>query len=169
MQYLSKSDFKVAQTCPTKLYYKRNKYPSINEENDYLSLLADGGFMIGKLAQLLYPEGIEIEGNVADSIQITEEAIQAKENITLFEPAIFVNNQLVRIDIFIKRGKSIDVIEVKSKSYNSEALANNKHPTKSGKLKHYWLEGEFKPYLEDIAYQKKVVQEKFPDFKRRII
>jgi hypothetical protein len=163
MKYLSKSNFKVAQTCPTKLYYKKNKYPSLNEENDYLSLLADGGFMIGKLAQLLYPEGIEIEGNVSDSIRLTEEAIQAHENITLFEPAIFVNNQLVRVDVFIKRGKSIDVIEVKSKSYNSEALANSKQPTKSGKLKNYWLEGEFKPYLEDIAYQKKVVQEKFPD------
>lgn len=163
MNYLSKSDFKVAQTCPTKLYYKKNKYPSLNEESDYLSLLADGGFMIGKLAQLLYPEGIEIEGNVTDSIRLTEDVIQAHENITLFEPAIFVNNQLVRVDVFIKRGKSIDVIEVKSKSYNSEALANSKQPTKSGKLKNYWLEGEFKPYLEDIAYQKKVVQEKFPD------
>jgi len=163
MHYLSKSDFKVAQTCSTKLYYKKNKYPSLNEENDYLSLLADGGFMIGKLAQLLYPEGVEIEGNVSDSIILTDEVIQSNENITLFEPAIFVNNQLVRVDVFIKKGKSIDVIEVKSKSYNSEALANSKQPTKSGKLKNYWLEGEFKSYLEDIAYQKKVVQEKFPD------
>jgi len=53
MKYLSKSDFKVAQTCATKLYYKKNKYSSLNEENDYLNLLADGGFMIGKLAPLL--------------------------------------------------------------------------------------------------------------------
>ena len=42
--YLSKSDFKVAQTCPTKLFYKKNGYPSANEENDYLMMLADGGF-----------------------------------------------------------------------------------------------------------------------------
>ena len=50
MTYLSKSDFKVAQTCPTKLYYKKNKYPSQKDENEYLVLLADGGFMIGRLA-----------------------------------------------------------------------------------------------------------------------
>ena len=25
------------------------------------------------------------------------------------------------------------------------------------------MDGEFKPYLEDIAYQKKVVQDKFPE------
>ena len=162
MHYLSKSDFKVAQTCPTKLYYKKNKYPSLNEENDYLSLLADGGFMIGKLAQLLYPEGFEIEGGVNDSVIATEQAINRAENVILFEPAFYINNQLVRVDIFIKKGNSIDIIEVKSKSYNSESLAKSKVPNKSGKLKNYWLEGEFKPYLEDIAYQKKVVQEKFP-------
>jgi hypothetical protein len=163
MHYLSKSDFKVARSCPTKLYYKKNKYPSLNEENDYLSLLGDGGFMIGKLAQLLYPEGYEIEGSVSESIPLTEVAIATNKKITLFEPALFVDNQLVRVDVFIKNGNEIQIIEVKSKSYNSEALAQSKIPNKQGKVKNYWLEGEFKPYLEDIAYQKKVVQEKFPE------
>ena len=163
MKYLSKSDFKVAQTCATKLYYKKNKYSSLNEENDYLNLLADGGFMIGKLAQLLYPEGYEIEGNVTDSINLTEQIISSNENVVLFEPSIFVDNQLVRVDIFIKNGNDIEIIEVKSKSYNSDDLALSKVPNKKGKIKNYWLDGEFKPYLEDIAFQKKVVQEKFPE------
>jgi hypothetical protein len=162
MKYLSKSDFKVAKTCATKLYYKKNKYSSLNEENDYLSLLADGGFMIGKLAQLLYPEGYEIEGNVTDSINLTEQIISSNENFVLFEPSIFVDNQLVRVDIFIKKGNDIEIIEVKSKSYNSDDLALSKVPNKKGKIKNYWLDVDFKPYLEDIAYQKKVVQDKFP-------
>ena len=162
MKYLSKSDFKVAKTCATKLYYKKNKYSSLNEENDYLSLLADGGFMIGKLAQLLYPEGYEIEGNVTDSINLTEQIISSNENVVLFEPSIFVDNQLVRVDIFIKKGNDIEIIEVKSKSYNSDDLALSKVPNKKGKIKNYWLDVDFKPYLEDIAYQKKVVQDKFP-------
>lgn len=162
MKYLSKSDFKVAKTCATKLYYKKNKYSSLNEENDYLSLLADGGFMIGKLAQLLFPEGYEIEGNVTDSINLTEQIISSNENVVLFEPSIFVDNQLVRVDIFIKKGNDIEIIEVKSKSYNSDDLALSKVPNKKGKIKNYWLDVDFKPYLEDIAYQKKVVQDKFP-------
>lgn len=162
MKYLSKSDFKVAKTCATKLYYKKNKYSSLNEDNDYLSLLADGGFMIGKLAQLLYPEGYEIEGNVTDSINLTEQIISSNENVVLFEPSIFVDNQLVRVDIFIKKGNDIEIIEVKSKSYNSDDLALSKAPNKKGKIKNYWLDVDFKPYLEDIAYQKKVVQDKFP-------
>jgi hypothetical protein len=43
VRYLSKSDFKEAQDCPTKLYYKQAGYPSTNEENQYLMLLAEGG------------------------------------------------------------------------------------------------------------------------------
>jgi hypothetical protein len=161
MTYLSKSDFKVAQTCPTKLYYKKNKYPSQKDENDYFALLADGGFMIGKLAQLLYPDGIEIiegRGKRNEAIRETERLLAENENITLFEPALLVNNQLVRVDILVKKGNHFQVIEVKSKSYNSEALENAKLNDKD-----YWLKGDLRPYLEDVAYQKKVVQEKYPE------
>ena len=59
--YLSKSDFKVAQTCPTKLFYKKNGYPSANQENDYLMMLADGGYMVEKIAKLLHPEGKDMK------------------------------------------------------------------------------------------------------------
>jgi len=61
---LSKSDFKVAGTCPTKLYYRKLGYPSTNHENPYLEFLADGGYMVEAIAKLMFPEGREI---VADS------------------------------------------------------------------------------------------------------
>ena len=60
MKYLSKSDFKAARECPTKLYYRKNKYPNLKEKNEFLELLAEGGFMVGKMAQILFPNGIEI-------------------------------------------------------------------------------------------------------------
>jgi CRISPR/Cas system-associated exonuclease Cas4 (RecB family) len=164
MKYLSKSDFKVAQTCSTKLFYKKHKYPSLKDTNDYLSLLADGGFMIGKLAQLLYPEGKEIiEGRNKQQMAIeqTEKLLEENENITLFEPIISVNNQLVRIDILEKRANHFNLIEVKSKSYNSKELQSSK--IGNDNKKSYWLGAEFLPYLEDVAFQKKVVLEKFPD------
>lgn len=143
------------------MYDKKNKYPSQKDGNDYLALLADGGFMIGKLAQLLYPEGIDIiegRGKQNEAIQKTERLLAENENITLFEPAILVNNQLVRVDILVKKGIRIQVIEVKSKSYNSEDFENAKI-----KDKPYWSKGDFRPYLEDVAYQKKEVQEKYPE------
>jgi hypothetical protein len=163
MAYLSKSDFKVAQTCATKLYYKKNKYPSLKDENEYLALLADGGFMIGKLAQLLYPDGkdiVEGRGKQNQAIEETETLLSEQENITLFEPAILVNNQLVRIDILVKKGNHFQLIEVKSKSYSSEDLKESK--LKIDKTP-YWLTSDFRPYLEDVAFQKKVLQEKYPN------
>ena len=58
---LSKSDFKTARDCPVKLYYKKNRYPSTLSENGYLRYLAEGGFMVEKAAQLLFPDGKECE------------------------------------------------------------------------------------------------------------
>lgn len=132
MNYFSKSDFKVAQSCPSKLYYKKQKYPSQKDNNDYLALLADGGFMIGKLAQLLYPEGIEIEEtreNQHIAIKRTDKLLAENENIILFEPAIYINNQLIRIDILVKKGNKFQLIEVKSKSYDSNELKQHKNKT----------------------------------------
>ncbi len=40
--YLSKSDFKIAQTCPTKLFYKKRGHPSVKDDDEYLALLAEG-------------------------------------------------------------------------------------------------------------------------------
>jgi len=47
---LSKSKYKLAISCPTKLYYASNttQYPNSNDENDFLQSLAEGGYQIGK-------------------------------------------------------------------------------------------------------------------------
>lgn len=58
--FLSKSDFKVAMTCPTKLYYRKLKYPTTMDGNEFMEMLAEGGYMVGKLATLLYPEGVDL-------------------------------------------------------------------------------------------------------------
>ncbi len=153
MAHVSKSDFKIARTCPTKLYYKKHGFPSSMDTNEYMAMLADAGFMFGHLAQLLFPEGIEITGTVMEAVETTNNFLINNENITLFEPAIMVNNQLVRVDILKKLGDKIQVIEVKSKSFDS---------IKSLTEKNYWSKGDMKPYIEDVAYQTKVVREKFP-------
>ena len=48
--YLTKSDFKASFDCRTKLFYRKNSYPSNTDENAYLKFLADGGFMIELVA-----------------------------------------------------------------------------------------------------------------------
>ena len=128
---LSKSNFKIAQSCGTKLYYTKNQYPSLNEGNEYMEILAEGGYMIGKLAQLMYPNGIEVktESGTGYAIQETEALLAANENIVLFEAAISVNDKIIRIDILKKTGNHFDLIEVKSKSIDSRLKVNNGLPS----------------------------------------
>ena len=37
---LSNSNFIIAQTCATKLYYATNKYPKNTDTNEYMAMLA---------------------------------------------------------------------------------------------------------------------------------
>jgi hypothetical protein len=48
--HLSKSDFKVARSCGTKLYYRKLRYPSNQDDDPYLEFLADGGYMVSECA-----------------------------------------------------------------------------------------------------------------------
>lgn len=148
-EYISKSDFKVARTCPAKLYYKKNRYPSNLDADEYMKFLAEGGYAIGKLATLLRLGGIEIrtEHDYGYAVDETTELLK-KENITLYEAAIYSNSKLVRIDILEKRGRIMNLIEVKSKSFDSA----EKTP---------W--SDMKEYLEDVAFQAMVLHEAYPD------
>lgn len=121
IRFLTKSRFKLAVECPTKLFYtgKTSEYRDTMQENDFLAMLAEGGYQVGTLAKLRYPEGIEIEGlGHAQAEAQTREYLQ-RENVILFEPAIRVGNFFIRIDILIKTGNRFELIEVKAKSYSS--------------------------------------------------
>lgn len=149
MIHLSKSDFQLASSCPKKLVYKKAYYPTANDTNEYMEMLAQGGYIVGKMATMLFPEGIEVEGNTQDCIAQTQTLLQ-QENVVLFEPAIVAGQRLVRVDILVKQGKSFHIIEVKAKSHNTD---EKQDPNK------------IKKYVEDVAYQYSVLKEAFPDYK----
>lgn len=155
-RYLTKSRFKLAVSCPTKLYYngKRN-YANSNDGNEFLEILADGGFQVGELAKLNYPDGIEITSKQIEKAIAETQTLLQQENVTLFEPAIVHGNFLVRVDVLIKRGKVLEVIEVKAKSYSGDPASL------SGKRKS--IASDIHPYVQDVAFQKYVLQLAFPD------
>ncbi len=150
--YLSKSDFKIASSCSKKLVYKKNRYPTNLEGNEYMQMLADGGYLIGKYATLHYPDGIEIPDDLKtdEALKLTQEYLNKNENIVLFEAAIAVNQKLIRIDILEKKGNTLNLIEVKAKSFDSE-IGN--------------IDKDLSSYLEDVAFQKLVLEEAFPTHK----
>ena len=155
MRYLTKSRFKLAVECPRKLFYSgKPEYRNSKQDDTFLQALADGGFQVGELAKRLYPGGIEItaKGN-AEALAATAELLR-RENVVLFEPAIAHGSLLVRVDVLVKTGNSLRIIEVKSKSFHSG------DPQIEGKK---GLRTGFKPYIEDIAFQAYVVRSAFPD------
>jgi hypothetical protein len=151
MAYLSKSDYKIAHDCFSKLFYKKKEYPSTNDTNEYLQFLAQGGYMVGKLATLYYPEGIEIstgrDHNLA--VELTEKHLK-EDNVTLFEASILSKGKLIRVDILKKENNTLQLIEVKSKSYDPEDDLDNNN---------------YKDYLFDVGFQYYVLKEKYPQYK----
>ena len=149
---LSKSDFKIASNCSKKLVYKKASYETLNDENEYMEMLAQGGHIIGKYAQLLYSDAIEIKAkNINEAIADTKKNIEKNENIILFEATFSSNEKIVRTDILEKAGNVLNIIEVKSKSHDSEDDISK-------------AKKKLEEYIEDVAYQTLVIKEAYPHY-----
>lgn len=156
-RYLTKSRFKLAVECPTKLFYygKGCIYRDTMAESDFLAMLAEGGYQVGALAKLRYPGGVEIAGlSHAVAEAQTLEYLQ-RDSVVLFEPAIRVGDFFIRIDMLVKNGNRFELIEVKAKSYNS--LEPDIEGRRGG------IKSEMLPYIQDAAFQTWVLRQAFPD------
>lgn len=166
--FLSKSDFQVARSCGTKLYYRKLNYPSNRDEDEFLKMLAQGGYMLEAIAKLLFPEGIKLTENadILTTSRATIDALKAKQ-ITLFEATLWSKGKYARVDILVKQNQVFHLIEVKAVSYNSE---ENKQRLKEGKPNIFralrspqQITTDWRTYLEDITFQVCILEELFPD------
>ena len=155
---MTKSDFKVARTCPTKLYYRKRQYPSLNDDDSYLQLLADGGYMVETMAKLLFAEGrpLRYREDPLVGFKETNEAL-ATGDCTLFEATVLHQSLLARIDILHREGARLKLIEVKSSSIDSGR--DGPTPFRTGKGR---ISSEWRPYLEDVTFQTVVTGRAFP-------
>jgi hypothetical protein len=130
--FLTKNDFIVARTCPTKLYYKKLRYPSLLDDDPYLEFLADGGYMVEAMAKQLFLGGREI-GHWEEPMRAFEETRQAVDagDGTCFEATVIHDNLLARVDILQREGTTLRVIEVKSSSFDSEKDGPNPNNARS--------------------------------------
>lgn len=159
-RYLTKSRFKLALDCPAKLFYTRkSEYENQSETDTFLQALAQGGFQVEELARMQYPDGIAIEGDDYnyDLVAYRTKELLEQENVVIFEPAFLVDGLFIRVDILVKRGLNIELIEVKAKSTNHDS---NQFIGKKGSLVAGWV-----PYLYDVAFQQYVIQKENPSWK----
>jgi hypothetical protein len=164
MKTFSKSDFKLARDCPAKLTWKERGYPSRDDGNPYLALLAEGGYMVEQLARLGFADGVELEYDPQQPREAwahTEAALAAGDG-TWFEATLLAGHQLVRVDILRRRGDHFDLFEVKSKSFDGEDIDRADGPFRA-KRSPFGILAPWRPYLEDVTYQVHVLQQCFPD------
>ena len=96
-RYLTKSRFKLAMECPTKLFYTGKKdYANQKLSDPFLAALADGGFQVGRLAQCYFHGGTEIETRDYDeAVRQTEELLK-QEHAIIYEAAFRYSNFFIR-------------------------------------------------------------------------
>lgn len=153
-RYLTKSRFKTALECPTKLYFTgKHDYVNARSEDAFMQALADGGFQVGELAKLMHPDGIEVAVKDHGEALRQTNALLERDEVTIFEAAVSFGTLFVRIDILKKRGDRFELIEVKARSYSADdRFTNTRNAIKPGIL----------PYLQDVAFQLHVLRGAFP-------
>lgn len=170
-KYLTKSRFKLALECPTKLYYAAgsNGYFDKNKDNDFLQALADGGNQFGELAKFKYhpnPVGDAITVETLEyepALTQTNAKLSLPGRVVVAEAALLHPPYFVRVDILIRdqEAKTIDIIEVKSKSIDDDTITA-KFKNSSAQYAAKWL-----PYLYDVTFQAEVARLNFPGYKIR--
>ncbi len=147
-RYLTKSRFKLASQCPTKLYYtNKDEYVNQSISDDFLKALAEGGILVGELAKHYFPDGHNVDTLDYDKALRQTNELLKQDSVTIFEAALATERYFIRVDVLVKEGNNISLFEVKSKSID---LNGDTEPFrgKRGDLSASWL-----PYLEDISFQ----------------
>ena len=104
-RYLTKSRFKLAMECPTKLYYTGKKeYINQNIDDSFLLALAEGGFQVGELAKHYFAGGYDIETLDYDEALRETNELLLKDNVIIYEAAISYEKFFIRTDILVKEG-----------------------------------------------------------------
>ncbi|HET6567284.1 MAG TPA: DUF2779 domain-containing protein [Rhodothermales bacterium] len=157
--FFTKSDYRTALDCPTKLYFQSHsgEYPSKATDDPFLKALQKGGFQVGALARLYYPDGILVDSRSTQEALKATATLMRRERVVLFEAAFEWNGLLVRTDVLVKDGSRITIKEVKSKAYDP---VKNPFFNKNGSIASRW-----KKPIYDVAFQTYVVSEAVPTAK----
>lgn len=155
---ITKSDFKIGYDCLYKLRYKKAKYPSRLEVDEYLSFFADCGFMIEALAHALYPSGSAPTPRAGESLaEATAREFATPGDRVWFEPTFVASNFSARIDMMIRTGNVLELIEIKAKSFDPEE--DTSMWGKRGGIRDEW-----ESYLIDVTFQTMVTRLAHPNY-----
>lgn len=156
LAYLTKSRFKIALACPTRLEYALDsrQFHNANEADPFMQALADGGHQVGELAKLHFPGGQDCTKRGHDEAVLqTEQWLNDGETV-IFEAALKAGHKFIRVDVLELTPDEIRIIEVKAKGFDGEDP--DQFFGKRGGIQTGW-----RPYLEDVAFQVEVARAHF--------
>ena len=167
LQTLSKSRFKLALSCPTKVFYSLDpRYANDNVDDEFMEALAQGGNKVGELAKLMFraQDSDAVEITTPDQEEQVREmaALLKRKDVTIFEGTILHDNLLARVDVLVKRGRKIDLIEVKAKSWDPSKDSLIGQTARSNPISPSWEQ-----YVYDVAFQERVLSLAYPSFEIR--
>jgi len=155
-RYLTKSRFKLALDCPAKLFYTgKPEYPDAKRTMLSWRHWLKEVIRLEHWQNVYYPDGIEIQERGYDiPLQKTIDLLN-QDNVVIFEAAFQYKNLFIRADIIEKKGNTINLLEVKSKSFDDSDY--KAMLSKKGFLNTKWTE-----YVYDVAFQKYVITKAYP-------
>ncbi|TNF89487.1 MAG: DUF2779 domain-containing protein [Gammaproteobacteria bacterium] len=115
---LSKSQYVRGLQCHKSLWLYKHRKDTITPTSPQKEFIFETGNRVGKLAQTLFPGGIEIEfdpGDYDGMIAKTRLLIDRGQDV-IYEATFKSRNVLILADILVRNGEAWDLYEVKSSS-----------------------------------------------------
>ncbi len=134
---ISKSQYLKGLQCQKALWLLKNKSKLKSKVTEATQAIFDRGTEVGKLAQKLFPNGIEIEfdpKNFTGMIAQTRELLDTNPTITIYEATFDYDGCFAMLDILLKTPEGLEIYEVKSST------------------------GAKDVYLEDLSFQVYILQ-----------
>ncbi len=115
-QILSKTTFLYGCQCPKRLYLNKFHKNLADPEEEAQQIIFQRGTDVGLLAQHLFPDGVNAQGNEEwhsyKTVQRTEKLLPVHSII--YEAAFMHSGVLCAVDLLIRKGKKYYAYEVKS-------------------------------------------------------
>jgi hypothetical protein len=174
---ITKSQFKLGLDCILKLRHsrpwpagnRRDRYPTISDENDMLKLLAEGGGAVEALWQArekgkhgpTFKEERDRIAAAQKSMDLVKAAVASVKAGTpresLYELTIIHDGFLARIDLLRVCADRLEILEMKAKSVVSSDMADRDNEILDKGLTR--VLADWIPYVQDLAFQRVLLED----------
>lgn len=113
---LSKTTYMYGLQCTKRLYMNKFHKKLAKEEDEITQSIFQTGTDVGELAQQLFPNGVNAQGNEEfhSDITVLKTAELLLTNNIIYEAAFIHNEVICAVDILVKKGDEYYAYEVKS-------------------------------------------------------